>query len=125
MKKITTIILLLLLVSCTAEESNYMPQVYYTDVDVHVEFETTYEDVKISIYDVENNKYIYQGNDTKLDMMFSGKYRGKYVFLFEREASTIINPYLFLRIKNKTTNKIIEEYEFKECILSYKLSFIA
>ena len=81
--------------------------------------------MKVSIYDVENNKYIYQGNDVKLDMTFSGKYRGRYVFLFEREASTITDPYLSVRIKNKTTNKIIEEYEFKECILSYKLSFIA
>ena len=125
MKKLLLLLASIFLGSCTAEESNYMPQVYYTDVDVHVEFETTYKDVKVSIYDVENNKYIYQGNDVKLDMTFSGKYRGNYVFLFEREASTITDPYLSVRIKNKTTNKIIEEYEFKECILSYKLSFIA
>jgi hypothetical protein len=121
---IRLLLIAVLFVSCTAQEDNYMPEVYYTDVNVHVEFETTYKDVNISIYDVDNQKYIYQGIDVNLNMDFPAKYRARYKFIFER-TSDAIDPYVRINIKNTTTNKVIDDYENKGCTLGYSNSFIA
>lgn len=129
------ILLLLVTISFTSCTTDYLtPQEEYAanyqaykdkdkQVTIHLQFDTTYQDYTISVFDVDNNKYIYQG-DTNTDTTFVAKYKSRYIFQFTPN-NKVSEPYVFIHLKNITDNKIIDEYEYEGCILGYTNSFLA
>jgi PBP1b-binding outer membrane lipoprotein LpoB len=139
MKKLFSLLIVaVVFMSCTAEDTS--PQYLYSDMYekganmdktavVNIEFETTYKNVQVSVYDVEAKKILFVTNDSKFNINLDLTFYGRYIFEFQRVNGELITPqdepYTFIHIKNLSDNKLIDEMEYEGCLLGYNNSFIA
>lgn len=123
------------MMSCSAEDTS--PQHLYKDMyekgeklkktaKVEFEFQTTYKNVNIVIYDVEKDSTIYVTSNSNFKYHVELRYYSKYIISFEREDDETIDgvdPYTYIYIENETDKKLVDEYEYKGCLLGYHNTF--
>jgi len=132
MKKFITLFAIAIsLISCT--DNSLTPQEQYSEMyrkganehdNVTIELNTTYQDFEVTITDLNGKEpiLIYQ-NKADFKAEFQLKYGGRYVISF-KPKTTDKNNIFELFIYNKTTNKVIEDYQFTGCIKGYTNSFL-
>lgn len=119
------------LASCTTEPVNheYVQQDIKTGKmdKVNIMFKTTYAHSQIHLYDVENNVVIDETRGAEFSHYYELEHGKHYIFKFDKDNEETIDnqePAVYIYIKNVSTGKVIDDFEYEGCLLGYTNNFI-